>query len=89
MRSTLRRLTLGLAVIGAGATSCATPPQDARRTTAAAEGPPICRDVLIRGSNVIETVCLTSAQWDAFDRRQRQEAQDLGRALQGSPYSSY
>ncbi|HEY8519697.1 MAG TPA: hypothetical protein VIN61_06430 [Gammaproteobacteria bacterium] len=51
-----------------------------------AGSPVICRDVLKMGSNVLVTYCMTPEGWKAYERRQAQEAQEILRMLQGSPY---
>jgi hypothetical protein len=53
----------------------------------AAVSPPLqCREMLIKGSNVIRKTCGTKAQWEKYDRAEAAEAAALTRTLQGGRY---
>ena len=42
-----------------------------------------CREVLRGLSNVLETVCMTEADWELYKRERRADARELVRSLQG------
>jgi uncharacterized lipoprotein YajG len=45
--------------------------------------PVTCRDLLIQGSNVLRTQCMTRNDWKVWDQAQRLWAQDLLLRMQG------
>jgi hypothetical protein len=45
--------------------------------------PPICRQSLRPGSNVIVTQCMSAADWKRFAQREALETRDLVRMFQG------
>jgi outer membrane murein-binding lipoprotein Lpp len=88
--------------IAAGAAPAATGAVPAEPTTASAAAAPavvdanlltqapgsivICRDVLITGSNVMTTRCMTRDDWKRFEYIQMIEAQETLRKMQGSAF---
>jgi hypothetical protein len=42
----------------------------------------LCRDLLIRGSNVSRRMCGTAEQWKLYERREAQAAGDMVRRMQ-------
>jgi hypothetical protein len=77
----MRRLALGLGAVLIAA-GCASAPPDAA-TASVDQDQVTCREMLISGSNVIEELCLTAEDWEAFERRRRANAQGLVRRMQG------
>lgn len=51
----------------------------------------LCRDLLVRGSNVQRRMCGTAAQWKDYERREALAAAELVRRMQrgGSPEQEY
>jgi hypothetical protein len=45
--------------------------------------PVTCRDMLIQGSNVLRTQCMTRNDWKVYDQAQRVWAQDMLLRMQG------
>ena len=52
-------------------------------STLADTNPVTCRDLLIQGSNVLRTQCMTRKDWKVWDQAQRLWAQDLLLRMQG------
>jgi hypothetical protein len=59
---------------------------DANELIARQPTPPICRQILRKGSNVIVTQCMSAADWKLFERREAREAAGVVRMLQGGRY---
>jgi outer membrane murein-binding lipoprotein Lpp len=59
---------------------------DANLLTQAPGSIVICRDVLITGSNVMTTRCMTRDDWKRFEYIQMIEAQETLRKMQGSAF---
>ncbi len=79
-----RRAHVGIGLVAATlAAGCASAPQVTATVAAAEEGPVICREMLVYGSNVIDELCLTEEGWKDFERRRRQNAQAALMRMQG------
>jgi len=55
---------------------------DGNQLAARSAGTLLCRDLLVRGSNVNRRMCGTAEQWKAHERREAQAAAEMVRQMQ-------
>jgi hypothetical protein len=76
---------LGIAAVCAAllAAGCASTGGETASLEQADAGPVTCGEILVPGSNVLESVCMTESEWDEYRRDQRRNAQAMTRRIQG------
>ncbi len=71
---------IGFVILAAG---CASTEPGAAEIAQADPGPAMCREILLPGSNVLETACMTQREWDEYEDDRSRRSREMVRRMQG------